>query len=180
MKEIKGFEGMYAVTKDGRVFGLPHQISNGKGIVQTKFRELKPNKLAKGYLQVTLYNRQKRTCKLVHRLVAETYLPNPKGFDQINHIDGIKTNNDLSNLEWCNNSMNQLHAWRTGLQKPHIAGKPMRKVILTKNNERLEFKSVADAARFLNQKVTANLQKVLHNKPRYKTIKGYKAEYGKA
>jgi hypothetical protein len=68
-----------------------------------------------------------------------------------------------------------LHAWRTGLQKPHIAGKPMRSVVLYKNNESILFKSIAECAKFLKEYNCANLRRVLKGKQ--KTIKGYKAEY---
>lgn len=178
MKDIKGYEGMYAVTETGEVYSLSRLISNGKGMVKTKPKALKPNKLTKGYLQVTLYVGKRRICKLVHRLVAETFLPNPNGYDQINHIDGNKSNNNVSNLEWCNNSMNQLHAYKIGLQKSHIGGKPMRKVILAKGDKKISFKSVAEAARFLHDEGGSNLNRVLKKQRHYNTIKGYKAEYG--
>lgn len=175
--DIKGFEGLYAVSRNGIVISLPRKIWNGKVMAQNKVRRLIGNPLNNGYLQVTLYKEHKRTQKLIHRLVAETYIENPQDLPQINHIDGNKQNNKVENLEWCDNSMNQLHAWRTGLQKPHLAGKPMRKVKLFKKGENLVFDSVASAARYLGEKNNSNLQRVLHKRPSYLTIKGYTAEY---
>lgn len=57
----------------------------------------------------------KRVCKKVHRLVAETFIPKPNDLDEVNHLDGNKYNNDISNLEWCDHSTNMKHAYRTGI-----------------------------------------------------------------
>ena len=59
-----------------------------------------------GYYYVVLYKNAKRTFKTVHRLVAETFIPNPKNLPQVNHKDENKTNNYVDNLEWCNNEYN--------------------------------------------------------------------------
>lgn len=63
---------------------------------------------------VQINNKQKQLA--VHRLVAKAFISNPNNLPQINHIDGNKNNNRVSNLEWCNNSYNQLHAWRNNLK----------------------------------------------------------------
>lgn len=59
----------------------------------------------------------KRATCLLHRLIAETFLPNPEGFPIVNHLDGNKKNNSVSNLEWCSYSMNNQHAVDTGLRR---------------------------------------------------------------
>lgn len=71
-----------------------------------------------GYLSVDLYSDGKRKTKSVHRLVAETFLPNPDNKPEVNHIDGNKYNNDVSNLEWVSSKENCRHAWDNGLIKP--------------------------------------------------------------
>lgn len=71
-----------------------------------------------GYNFVTLYNENGPRTKMVHRLVAETFIPNPYNKPQVNHIDGSKRDNRLTNLEWVTNSENEKHAFRMGLKHP--------------------------------------------------------------
>lgn len=72
----------------------------------------------KGYLVTDLYSGGKRTTVRVHRLVAEEFIPNPDNKPCINHIDGNKHNNEVSNLEWVTKKENSMHAWKNGLSKP--------------------------------------------------------------
>jgi len=58
--------------------------------------------------------------QLVHRLVAKAFIPNPNGYPEVNHLDGVPSNNVVSNLEWCDKRHNHLHAYAIGLQKPII------------------------------------------------------------
>lgn len=91
MKDIKGFEGLYAITEDGQVWSYK---SN---------RFLKPYLEGKGYLKVSLSkNGEVKKCK-IHRLVAEAFVPNPLGLPIVNHKDEVKTNNHYTNLEWTTN-----------------------------------------------------------------------------
>lgn len=83
-----------------------------------KRHELKPSDNGRGYLTVSIGARNPR---YVHDLVAETFIPNPNGYTEVNHIDGNKKNNHVSNLEWCTRHDNLMHACRMGLnesQKP--------------------------------------------------------------
>lgn len=104
-QDIKGFEGLYQVSTCGNIKSLR---SN---------RILIPVKDKKGYFRVSLYpiGLSKRKSKQVHRLVAETYLDNHENKPQVNHVNGIKANNKVNNLEWVTSSENCLHAHRTGL-----------------------------------------------------------------
>lgn len=76
-------------------------------------RFLTPSIQGRGYHQVTLYPKQ----ALVHRLVAETFFSNLENKPCVNHKDGNKTNNNVSNLEWVTIQENNKHAWNTGLKK---------------------------------------------------------------
>ena len=93
----------YIVNSDGTIY------SNKSN------KLLKPQKKGRGYLGVLLRVGGKVLQRYVHRLVAEKYLPNPHNLPEVNHIDGDITNNDVSNLEWCDRQHNVDHAVSTGL-----------------------------------------------------------------
>lgn len=95
----------YYITNDGNVIN----IKNGK--------KLRPQNNGNGYLKITLTIEGIQIQRYIHRLVAELYVPNPNNKKQINHINGNKQDNRFSNLEWCTNSENQIHAHLLGLKK---------------------------------------------------------------
>jgi hypothetical protein len=102
-----------------------------------------------GYYQVSFRINGKKKYARVHRIIAETMIPNPNNYRQVNHIDGNKLNNELSNLEWCNNSYNTQEAYNNGLY--HSKNRSHKIVAINKNtNERLEFKSIRSCAEELN------------------------------
>ena len=88
MKDIKNYEGLYAITEDGEVYSIRRK------------NFLKQYKTPKGYMTVRLSKNNVAKGFQVHRLVAEAYLPNPNNLPQVNHKDENPSNNHLSNLEW--------------------------------------------------------------------------------
>jgi hypothetical protein len=86
------------------------------GNVYTNGKKLKSRHAKGGYKQINLYVDGRRITKQIHRLVAETYLPNPENKPQVNHRDGNKDNNWLGNLEWNTPLENVEHSIRTGLR----------------------------------------------------------------
>ena len=109
-RDIKNYEGIYEVSNLGRI----KSISRNGTIKENRI--LKPNKVM-GYSQVGLQKYGTRKYKKIHRLVAEAFIPNPENKKEVNHKDGIKTNNVLSNLEWCTRSENIIHAFDHNLAK---------------------------------------------------------------
>ena len=95
-REVKGYEGLYAVSTWGRVKRMSDDVM------------LKPEETSKGYLRVDLYDENgKRKHFKVHRLVAQAFIDNPEKKPQVNHIDGNKKNNSVTNLEWVTDKENK-------------------------------------------------------------------------
>ena len=86
----------YLICGSGAVYSLQKKSA----------RKLKPEVTAKGYLRIDLYKDNVRKHCRIHRLVAQAFIPNPQGFDTVDHIDGNKKNNCISNLQWLSNGDN--------------------------------------------------------------------------
>ena len=139
---IKGYEGQYQVSDKGRV----------RSIKFGKERILKPGSDKDGYLQVCLYkNGEQKECK-VHRIVAQTFTPNPDNLPEVNHKDEDKINNKVSNLEWCDRKYNQNYGTRNQrMAEKNTNGKLSKPVLqYTKSGEYVrEWKSASDVQRNL-------------------------------
>ena len=112
IKDIEGFEGLYAITSHGRVWSYPKPMKRGGKWLSVRRDGFYP--------QVVLVKDGVKNPRMVHRLVAEHFIPNPHNKPQVNHKDGDKTNNRMDNLEWVTPSENGQHAYRTELSKPSV------------------------------------------------------------
>lgn len=99
--------------------GYPNYEVSNLGTVRNRAtgNVLRPGKTNMGYQKVCLCKEGQRKTLTIHRLVATAFLPNPENKREVNHIDGDKTNNRVSNLEWSTRSENVSHAFRNGLVK---------------------------------------------------------------
>lgn len=102
---VKEIYNHYILFEDGRVYST------------LRGRFLTPYGHQSGYPTYVLSINGKRTNKHLHRLVAEAFIPNPDKLPQVNHKNGIKTDNSPENLEWCTNRDNALHAYQHGLMR---------------------------------------------------------------
>lgn len=152
-REHPYYNGNYLVSNTGRVKSVDQLVKCKSGATRIhKGKELKQFKNERGYLCVVITKDKNTKIKKVHRLVAETFIDNPQNKPQVNHIDCNKENNDVSNLEWCTNSENMLHAYKNGLAHgnrfPVASEFLKRKVCCIELNK--TFDSIADAGRELN------------------------------
>jgi hypothetical protein len=165
-KKIKGTEHDLEVSSKGNVRGFNVPIGNRWGLNLLKDKTYKQSKTQYGYSCVRIImkgNINKRY--FVHRLVAEAFIPNPENKPQVNHINSNKRDNRIENLEWVNNSENQLHAYSNGkvgaykgkFGKDHNQSKP---VLCLKDVVVLEFENISRASEYLNVSVQAVSQAI--------------------
>lgn len=107
-KDIPGYKGLYQVSSFGNI--------------KNRFKVKKQSIDRYGYPCLKLSKDAHKLHFTVHRLVAITFISNPYNKPQVNHIDGNKLNNNISNLEWCSNSENAIHAFKLGLRKSSWIG----------------------------------------------------------
>lgn len=147
-KPVKWYEENYEVSTQGRVRSKDKRVSSGirhNTSVIKYGRTLKPS-LKKGYLTIMLYTSDRRRTMSIHRLVALTFIPNPEQKPQVNHINGIKTDNRAINLEWVTALENNVHAIENQLR-----GKSsLRKKIKCIETDQV-FNSSYEAAEWLNR-----------------------------
>lgn len=155
-RTIKELNGLYKVSDKGLV----------KKTKTNKLMTPKPN--YKGYLRITFIIKGKRTILRVHRLVAQAFVPNPKNLPQVNHKNGIKTDNRADNLEWVTNEQNYEHAL-----KNNLVWWKKRPIALFENEKEIaRYSSIGQASRERNipyNKIYYELTKSKHKQNRTRT-----------
>jgi hypothetical protein len=125
-----------------------YSISDNGEVRNDKTNKILSQRTQQGYKHVTLSISKKSKSFRVHRLVAIAYIPNPENKPYVNHIDGCRSNNLVSNLEWCTPAENTNHAVEIGLMKP---SRERRIIQYSLNGDKIkEYKSIMEASRQTN------------------------------
>lgn len=171
--DIEGYEGLYAVTSDGKVWS--YRSSCWMGYDNSR-----------GYLRVTLTKDGVKKKFMVHRLVTEAYIPNPENLPFVNHKDECKSNNAVDNLEWCTAKYNCNYGTRNKkIPKNHdytkivMASKAKcEKPVLCVELNRI-FKSITEAANELGLQIS-NITHCCRGSVGFKTVGGYHWRYAES
>lgn len=189
-KDIKGYKGLYQISNLGRIKSLGRTIKRDKkGEMRIEEKIIQVHTLKNGYNKVDLFKEGKKKCCYIHRLVAEAFIPNTDRKKDVNHINGIKLDNRVENLEWATRSENMKHAFRTGLsattEAQRIAARKNGSKNITQTYPKImkkvkqydlegnfikEWKSITDAEEHLN----INLKHMAeHCRGKRKSLGGY-------
>lgn len=163
---IRGWETRYLLHKDGRVYSI------------RKHKLLRQQLSTHGYPKVMLWSNYKHKNYMIHRLLAEHFIPNPNlNKTSINHIDGNILNNSLDNLEWCTQKENIKNSIDRGTFKPVKfvkPGVPPRPVEGIKDGKKTKYLSIMEASRQTNT-IHQNIHKVCNGQRH--TAGGYEWRY---
>ena len=168
-KNIKDYENYYQCSNYGRIKSLDRTIVDKNGVSYLKCGQIiKPRKNKNGYLQVALNKNGKREMKYVHKIIASAFLENKTGII-VNHIDGNKENNNVTNLEWCSYSENSLHAYQKLKRDISRKGASKQKIKVTDiiNNKFKIYPSISKTSKYLNLSET-QIRRYLKNSKIYK------------
>lgn len=123
-KDVFGYEGLYQISNFGNLKSMDkiainprygNQKLNGKTISTHKNKKT-------GYISCKIYKGSGAKTVKIHRLVAQSFIPNPYNKPQVNHKNGVKSDNNVKNLEWVTARENQIHAYKIGLKRKLMLG----------------------------------------------------------
>lgn len=149
-RDVIGYEGSYQVSNLGRIKSVSRTVRRKDNtLYPVREHILKPIKYNNGYYYVMMGSKERP--QAIHRIVAKAFIPNPNNHPQVNHKDEDKSNNTLSNLEWCTASYNSGYGTR-GTRLTETKGKRVAQIDLQSGNVIKIWRSAAEAARELTGK----------------------------
>jgi len=156
-KDIEGYEDCYSISNFGRVKSKDRIVKHGEDSFLTlKSQLIKQGVHTEGYPSVVLSKNKKSSTKYVHRLLAQTFIPNPENKRCVNHKDGNKKYNRLFNLEWVTHQENSDHAITNGLYNPKLNDGGKKKIIQYSLGGHFikEWQSLTNASKSLNIRIS--------------------------
>lgn len=139
----KIYENDYVIYDDGRVFSIKRNAFQ------------KPRKHSNGYMRATIHGKD----MYIHRLVALCFLENPNNYNEVNHKDGNKCNNNVANLEWCDRNKNNKHAFDTGLRSREflkLISRSEKAVVSRKARRKYNEEDIRKIRQYIKQGMTDN------------------------
>jgi hypothetical protein len=161
-KDVVGYNGLYQVSNQSRMRRV--KFVDGKFV----YTILKPILKKNGYVQHGLCMNNKLKCVSLHRVVAQAFIPNPENKPTVNHINGIRDDNSIDNLEWATQKEQIKHAWSTGLSNYDYERKLKLSKIVVCLQSGIFFYSTTEAANALNIKLRS-MRKMLSGEIKNKT-----------
>jgi hypothetical protein len=158
-KDILGYEGVYQISSKGRVKSLGWNRVRSRGRISHRADILLKQTIThRGYKRVELNLKGSAKKFVIHRLVAIAFISNPSNKPEVNHIDGNKENNDISNLEWCTSKENKSHAFVNGLSHQVYGEKHVQAKLSL--NDVIEIKRKFASGDFKNQTKVSKIYNV--------------------
>ena len=173
-KDIEGYKGLYQVSNLGNVKSLNRVvIDKNNRTLSINGKTLKPKSSCCGYYCVDFGKGKNKRNKLVHRLVAETFIPNPNNYPCVNHKDENKHNNEVENLEWCTYKYNRNYGNANKIYTEAL-GKRVKQIDKNGNVIKI-YPSIHTASREIGNKTASNISKCCLGKRNF--VKGFRWEY---